>query len=116
MQTAAIILGLAALGGVTLGGIRLSGAPRPPTWLALGHGAIAATGLIMLGYEAYYPGIPQLAQIALGVFVLAALGGAVLFFGFHLKEQALPIPFVIGHGLIAVTGYVLLLVSLYGAA
>jgi hypothetical protein len=70
----------------------------------------------VLGYEAYYPGIPQLAQIALGVFVLAALGGAVLFFGFHMKEQALPIPFVIGHGLIAVIGYVLLLVSLYGAA
>jgi hypothetical protein len=32
--------------------------------------------------------------------VLAALGGSVLFFGFHLQERPLPIPLVIGHGLI----------------
>jgi hypothetical protein len=47
------------------------------------------------------------------VFVLAALGGAAIFLGFHLKKRPLPIPLVIGHGLTAVTGYVLLLVSLF---
>ena len=113
MQWAAIILALAALGGLTLAGIRLSGVPRPPTWLALGHGAIAATGLGFFAYDAATSTIPALAQISLAVLVLAALGGFTLFAGFHLREKALPIPLVIGHGIAAITGYVLLLVSLY---
>ena len=113
METAAIVLGLAAIGGATLAGIRLSGTPRPPTWLALVHGTVAAVGLILLIYQAATTGVPGLAQAAIGVFVLAALGGATLFLGFHLKEKPLPIPFVIGHGLAAVTGYVLLLVAIF---
>ena len=88
MESAAIVLGLTALGGLALAGIRLSGTPRPPTWMALGHGAVAAVGLALLIYAAISPGIPGLAQIALGVFVLAALGGAGIFVGFHLKERA----------------------------
>src|SRR5688572_6749743 len=112
MDWAVIVLSLAALGGLVLAGIRLSGAPRPPTWLALGHGAIAATGLGLLMYAASAsPGIPQLAQIALGVLLLAALGGATLFLGFHLRGKALPIPIVLGHGLTALAGLVLLLLS-----
>jgi hypothetical protein len=114
MQGAAILLGLAALGGLTLAGIRLSGVPRPPTWMALGHGAIAATGLAFLIYPAVVSSIPVLAQIALAIFVLAALGGALLFVGFHLRQKPLPIPLVLGHGLTALTGYVLLLISLLG--
>ena len=115
METAAILLGLAALGGLTVAGMRLSGTPRPPTWMALGHGAIAAAGLACLIYAATVsPGLPQLAQIALGVLILAALGGAIIFVGFHLQGQPLPIPLILGHGIIAVTGYVLLLISVFG--
>jgi hypothetical protein len=113
MQTAAIVLGLAALGGLTLAIIRLSGKPYPPTWMALGHGAVAATGVGLLGYAAYDTGIPSLAHYALGIFLLAALGGLTLFLGFHMRQKALPIPFVIGHGLIAATGYGMLLVTIF---
>jgi hypothetical protein len=116
MQAAAIVLALAALGGLTLAVIRLKGTPWPPTWMALGHGAVAATGVVLLAYAAASGGIPRLAQIALGIFVLAALGGGVLFFGFHLRGKALPVPFVIGHGAIAATAYVLLLVSVFELA
>jgi hypothetical protein len=116
MQTAAIVLTLAALGGLILAGIRLGGAPWPPLWLALGHGAVAALGVGLLIYAAVSPGIPGLAQVALGIFILAALGGAVLLLGFHLRSKALPIPFVLGHGLIAATGLVLLLLSVFGIA
>lgn len=113
MQLAAILFVLAALGGLTMAGIRLSGQPRPPTWLALGHGAIAAAGLISLIYAAATESIPTLAQIALGVFVLAALGGAAIFTLFHLREKPLPIPLVLGHGAIALTGIVLLLIAMF---
>src|SRR5687768_2242609 len=117
MQTAAFVLALAAIGGLTLAVIRFRGAPWPPMWLALGHGAVAATGVALLIYAAMSPvGIPRLAQVALGIFLLAALGGAVLFFGFHMRRKELPIPFVLGHGLIAATGLLLLLLSAFGIA
>jgi len=111
MQWALPVLAVAALGGLVLAGIRLSGAPRPPTWMALGHGAIAATGLGLLIYEAVIGNLPAMAQVALGLFVLAAAGGATLFVGFHLRERPLPIPLVIAHGLIAIAGFILLLVT-----
>jgi hypothetical protein len=117
MQTAAIVLALAAAGGLVLAVIRLKGEPWPPLWLALGHGAMAATGIGLLIYAAMQPGgMPTLAQISLGIFVLAALGGATLFLGFHMRRKPLPIPFVLGHGLIAAIGLVLLLLSTFGIA
>jgi len=112
MQWAAIVLAVAAVGGATLATIRLRGGLRPPTWMALGHGAVAATGLVLLIYAAVTTGLPPLAYLALGLFVLAAAGGATLFVGFHLREKALPIPFVIGHGLLAVTAFVLLVAAI----
>jgi len=114
MNVAAIVLTLAALGGLTMLVIRLGGTPRPPTWLALGHGAIAATGVLLLAYAAITSGIPAMAQVSLGLFVLAALGGITIFVGYHLKHVPLPIPFVVGHGLLALTGLALLWGSLYG--
>jgi hypothetical protein len=113
MQLAAVFFGLAALGGLTMAGIRLKGTPRPPTWLALGHGGIAATGLAVLIYTAATQAIPTLGLASLVGFVLAALGGATIFVGFHLKEKPLPIPFVLGHGALAATALVLLLLAIY---
>jgi hypothetical protein len=113
MQLAAILFGLAALGGIVVAAIRLSGKPWPPLWLAIGHGGIATAALLSLIYAAATQTLPSLAQIAIGVFVLAALGGATLLIGFHLRSKPLPIPLVIGHGAIAVAGYVLLLMALF---
>jgi hypothetical protein len=115
MQLAAVFFTLAALGGLTILVMRLKGVPWPPLWLALGHGVVAATGLGLLGYEAYDKGVPPLAQYALGAFVLAALGGATLLVMFHLKRRPLPVPLILGHGLIALVGLALLLTSLYGS-
>lgn len=114
MTLAAVLFGLAALGGLTLAGIRLGGAPRPPTWMALGHGAVAATGVLLLIYAAVTTGLPPLAQYALGAFVLAAAGGLFIFLRFHQRGLELPLPFIAGHALVAVTGFVLLLMALLG--
>jgi hypothetical protein len=113
MQLAAILLSLAALGGVTMVVIRLKGAPLPPTGLALAHGAIAACGVVALAYAAYEPGIPHLAQIALGVFIVAALGGLTLFLLFHRPGRPLPVSLMLGHGVLALAGLGLLLYTLY---
>lgn len=116
MQAATIILALAAIGGITLAVIRMRGAPWPPLWMALGHGVVAATGVGVLIYLAVSQGIPTLALVALGIFILAALGGLILLLGFHLQSKPLPIPIVLAHGLIAATGFVLLLLSTFGIA
>jgi hypothetical protein len=112
MQLAAIFFALAALGGLTMAAMRASGTPRPPTWLALGHGAIAAVGLVTLIYTAATQSLPTVALIALGCFLLAAGGGATIFVLFHLRQKPLPLPLVIGHGAIAVAAFVLLIVGI----
>jgi hypothetical protein len=113
MQLAAIFFALAALGGLTMAAIRASGRPRPPTWMALGHGAIAAAGLVTLIYAALTQTLPTAAQIALGCFILAALGGAMIFLLFHLRGKPLPMLLIVGHGTIAVAGFVLLLIGIF---
>jgi hypothetical protein len=114
IQLAAVLLGLAALGGIMLAGTRFSGRPRPPTWMALGHGGVAAAGLVTLLYVAATQTLPTIAYVATAGFVLAALGGITIFTLFHLREKPLPIPLVLGHGTIAAISYVLLLVALFG--
>jgi hypothetical protein len=104
---------LAALGGATMAGMRLQGRPRPPTWLALGHGGIALTGLLVLIYAALVGPMPTTGLIALGVFVLAALGGGAIFALYHLNQRELPLPLVFGHGAVAALGIVLLTAAVF---
>jgi len=52
MQAAAVLLGAGALGGLVMAGIRLKGEARPPTWLAMVHGVLAAAALTLLIHAA----------------------------------------------------------------
>ena len=52
-----------------------------------------------------------MAQVALALVVAAALGGITIFAHYHLKKVPLPIPIVLGHGLLALAGLGLLWVS-----
>jgi hypothetical protein len=112
MKTAAILFGIAALGGITMAGMRLAGTAFPPTWMAMVHGLVAAAGLTLLLYAALMVGVPAMAQLAAGLFVLAAIGGATMNLAFHWKQQPLPIPLMLGHAGLAVAAFVLLLLSL----
>jgi hypothetical protein len=114
MQTAAILFGMAAGGGLLMAGMRLSGIPRPPAWLAMGHGVLAASGLTLLAYAAATVGVPSMALLALGLMVTAAIGGAAMNLLFHWKLLPLPIPLMVAHATLAALGFVLLLVSIYG--
>ncbi|MBC7709583.1 MAG: hypothetical protein H7203_05965 [Rhizobacter sp.] len=115
LQTAAALFGAAALGGLLMAGMRVSGTPRPPTWLAMGHGLLAAAGLTLLIYAAATAGVPRNAQIAMVLFVIAAAGGAAMNLFYHWKLLPLPMPLLVLHALLAVAGFVLLLLTLYGS-
>jgi hypothetical protein len=116
LQVATALLGVGAAGGLVMAGIRLKGADRPPSWLAMLHGVLAAAALTLLAYAAFTVGIPTLAQYALAVLIVAALGGAAINLLYHSKMLPLPIPMVIGHALLAALGFVLLLMSVIGLA
>jgi hypothetical protein len=113
MNLAAILFAVAAVSGVAIAFIRLNGRDLPPMWLALFHGAFAASGLVALAMVVMAGGAAQWARIALGGFVVAALGGFFLF-SFHLRRRALPVPLIAIHGLVAVVAFALLLAAILG--
>lgn len=114
MVLATILLSLAALGGLTMAVFRMQGNPRPPNWIPPVHGLVAASGVALLIVEAATNGIPRLVQVALGLFVIAAGGGLFMNLQFHRQNRALPIPVMLGHGLLALTGVLLLILCVTG--
>lgn len=113
LQTAAILFALAALGGVLMAAIRFSGRPRPPSWLAMGHGFMAAAGLTLLIYAELTVGIPMLAEFSLGLFIVAAIGGAAINLLFHARQRDIPIPLMLVHAALAVSAFILLLCTVF---
>jgi len=116
MKTACGLLALAALGGVTMAGIRFAGKPQPPIWLAMGHGFLSAAALTLLLYAWFTVGLPALASWALLLFLIAAAGGAFLNLNYHWKMQPLPKGMIVGHAGIAVIGFALLLAATWTAS
>ena len=116
MKTASVLLAIAALGGLTMAGIRYSGKPQPPTWLAMLHGFISAAAVTLLAYAYFTVGLPALASWALLLFLIAAAGGAFLNLNYHWKRLPLPKGMIVGHGAIAVLGFALLLAATWRAA
>lgn len=112
LMTAAALLSAGALGGLTMAALRLRGSPRPPSWLAMGHGLLAASGLTLLAYAACTTGIPWLAEMALLTLLAAAAGGAAINLLFHAQQKPLPIPYIVGHALVAASGLVMLLIAI----
>jgi hypothetical protein len=112
MTTALILFAVAALGGLVMALMRFGGKELPPMGLAIVHGLFAAAGLVALILALVGHGFSTAATIALVGFVGAALGGFYLF-SMHMRRRALPIPYVVVHGLFAVASFVILLVGVY---
>jgi hypothetical protein len=111
---AIVLFAIAAIGGVTMAVLHFRGRTPPPGALATLHGLFAASGLVVLLIGVMNAGMRGSAAIALGLFVIAALGGFGLL-SFHLRKRALPNGLVIGHGLLAVVAFLILLVAVFKA-
>lgn len=114
LQTAAWVFVITALGGLAMAGIRFFGKRNPPVWLTMLHGLLAAAGVTLLLYAALAFGIPTMALVALVLFLVAALGGAVMNLNYQWKQRPLPAPLLIGHALLAIIAFVLLLGAAFG--
>ena len=110
VRTAAALLAVTALGGLALAGIRFT-ERQPPARLAMLHGLLAVAALTLLAYAWFTVGLPGTAALALLLLVLAALGGVYLNLNFHWKQVLLPKGIVVVHALLAVVGFVLLLLA-----
>jgi hypothetical protein len=82
---------------------------------ALSHGVFVASGLVLFLLAAMKKGLTPISKGSLTLFVIAALGGLVLFI-FHLKGRKLPPPLIFVHALVAVGGFVLLLLYTFKPA
>lgn len=102
------IFAVAAVIGLTMAIAAFRG-NFPPVPSAILHGVFAATGLVLLLVAVLVKGAAGAALWALGLFLVAALGGFVMALGFHARRKALPKGLVAGHALLAVSGFLLLL-------
>lgn len=105
-----VLFGIAAVGGLLLGILRLRERALPMP-LSLIHGAVAAAALVSL-IVAVLGGPAAPAVWGALVLFLVAAGGGFVAFSFHLRGRALPRPLLFVHGGAAVVAY---LVLLYGA-
>lgn len=105
------LLSVAAAGGLVMAGVRAFADRNPPAWLAMVHGLLAGSSLTLLLFAAFTIGLPIYAAWALILLVIAALGGVFLNLGFQEKRSLLPKPIMYGHALIAVVGFILLVIA-----
>ena len=99
-----LIIGLfavAAVIGLTMAIAAFQG-KFPPVPSAVLHGLFGATALVLLLIAVLVQGAGGVALWALACFLVAAVGGFTLAFGFHARKKPLPPGFVAGHALIAV--------------
>lgn len=112
-----VLFALAVLVGAVMAIIHLSssGTRTPPVPLAALHGVLAVGGLVLLALGLDGPmrglatGTSQFGTIALVFFVVASLGGLLLLRA-HMKRGRLPGAPLGIHALVAVVGFVILLV------
>jgi predicted membrane channel-forming protein YqfA (hemolysin III family) len=110
MWITVLIFAIAAAVGLTMALAVFQGR-FPPVASAVVHGALAATGLVLLIIAVCVHRVVGPARWALGFFLLAALGGFILAFAYHARRKNLPANFVVGHATLAVIGFLLLLAA-----
>lgn len=113
LRTAVALLALTGAGGLLMAGIRFSGRPRPPSWLAMVHGLLAGSGLTLVLYAAFTAGIATAAWWGLAALAVAALGGLVLNLRYHANGRELPVSIVLVHAAVAVIGLVVLALAVW---
>jgi len=107
LQYAVLIFAIAAVGGLVLAASVLRGKLAP--WaLSIVHALLGATGLVLLLLTVLQGGGAARVSAALGLLVVAALGGFYLA-SFHARKKIAPKLVVVIHAGVAVAGFLTLL-------
>ncbi len=111
-QVSLALFAVAAVAGLTMAIMHFRGVSPPRTVIAALHGLFAAAGLVALLLTLIEAGFGGRPGIAFGLLAAAALGGFALLSS-HVQGKRLPSGLVVGHGLLAVAGFVTLLLAQY---
>lgn len=114
ISVAAVLFALAAVGGSIMAYMHFKQDRNPPGGLAALHGVLAATALLLLIWGVVRLGAGVYTAWAVGLFVVAALGGFFLF-SFDVRGKRFPSPVVVIHGLVAVVAFLLLLAGIFAS-
>jgi len=112
---AAVLFAIAAIGGAAMAYVHFKQDKNPPIPLAVLHGLLAATALVILILAVVQLGATTVTAWATGLFVVAALGGFFLV-SYHVRGRRLPSPVVVIHALVAVVAFLLLVVGVASVA
>jgi hypothetical protein len=104
LQTASILLLLTAAGGLLMALRRVAQKANPPSWLAMAHGFLAASGLTLLAYAGLTDHLPDSVMAGLALLAIAAAGGVVMNLGYHLAGKILPLWLLYLHIALATAG------------
>lgn len=111
LTVAAVLFAIAAIGGLTVAYLHFT-RNTAPTALAIMHGLFAATALILLIISIAQGQAAGLLIASLIIFLVAVVGGFILFLGFQLRSKQLPRPLIVIHGTAAATAFLLLVIFL----
>lgn len=105
------LFAIAAIGGLIMA-VRIFLGKTAPVLLSVLHFLFAASGLVTLGYFVLQNPNEKLALTALGIFLVAALGGLFLA-TFHFRGKFPPKAVVALHALLAVSAFGVLAVGAF---
>lgn len=105
---------IAMAGGATLVFLYFSRG-KTPLPLALLHGLLAVSGVILLVIYMGQGHTDRIFVAALALFAFAALGGLVMLL-LHLRMRPMPVPLLLAHAALAVSGFLTLLAGRLGYA
>jgi len=112
LNIAVIIFAIAAVGGLILAKSLFS--EKLPSWLlSFAHAALGAAGLILLIFTVIQGNSASRVTAALGILIIAALGGFFLA-SFHARKVIAPKAIIIVHAGVAVVGFLTLLSLVLG--
>jgi hypothetical protein len=109
---AVILIALGAILGLTMAIQHFKGRTPPAPPLAILHGLLAVSGVIVLLLGVWDLGFGTAHTWALVLFGIAALGGLYLV-SHHMRQRPLPNGVIVIHGLVAVIAFLVLLTAVY---
>ena len=77
----------------------------------MGHGGLAVAGVALLAFAVIAGSAPVAALWSLVLLLVAAAGGTVLFLSYEWKRELLPVWLVLVHAMVAVLGFLMLVVA-----
>ncbi len=109
---AVLLIALAAVVGLYMAVQHFKGRTPPKPGVAILHGLLAVSGVIVLLLGVWEIGFGTAHTWALLLFGIAALGGLYLV-SHHMRQRPLPSGVIVIHGLVAAIAFLVLLTAVY---